>query len=561
MIKQFATIKDAIINNYRLFDYENKSLWSGRKIYLSYHEKTGWNVYALSFAGQILRMLNLAYCNTHSQKIFQKLEQLNLDEIQFFQSAQLETQMPKVAQKLKEVADQNFKEIRDVQAAMHHVDKKPTIETAKTTECDPSEDLFSKNLPPPQESFRKKRRQRLAKRSKEARKIILDNGELPKPSEKMTRASLKPAKVKRISSLDSDSWNGVFTPITPSGPLSPVVRQYCSDLPPPLATSPLYLKNYKHTRCYIDSVLEMMLSQNDIREKIFKECARKDLPSGKKEILEALRHLILVVHETKGQGKGRLSPEGAYSPGEMIREAIFSSKENQDLQDRKQIYTQQDAASIVLLINDLLNNSFQSVEIDTPIGYEETVSTIRSIRPPIDNYRLGLHFSENLDDGSILDLKELLKEQFRSKQAIDGSGNASQRNFLLPDEQSLSSPFSTEQKLSSLPDSLTLHVQRFSYMKTLQGEKLNHSLLLPQDGLIDMAPYMLEKKSEPHQYEITGYVIHEGMSIHGGHYTANVKIGDKFFACDDMDTHFHQEITAEEFYGNPNAYLIMLKKI
>jgi hypothetical protein len=56
-------------------------------------------------------------------------------------------------------------------------------------------------------------------------------------------------------------------------------------------------------------------------------------------------------------------------------------------------------------------------------------------------------------------------------------------------------------------------------------------------------------------------VVHHGNDLGHGHYTSNVKIGDKYYECDDMNHKFHREITAEEFYGNTNAYMVMLRKI
>lgn len=343
----------------------------------------------------------------------------------------------------------------------------------------------------------------------------------------------------------------------------------------PPVEGPLYLSNYRASRCYLDSVLEIMLSQEGIRERIFQTYERIDVKSiqdrldalaqlsknketeksieqlqrelAKKAILEKLRDLILLVHETKGSGKGAHSPEGEASAGEKIRKAIFDSRLNADLRGNANRYTQQDAATALLLINDLLDNTFETVEVDTPFSMDKSFA-----RPVEENHKLEIA----LEKGWQYDLQTLIAHTFASKQSKDS------RSFELEDGSESELPYTTQTQLLSLPDSLALHLVRHHYDRTKgRVSKLREPVTLPKDGIVDLTPYYSGTKVQGCRYEMTGYVIHHGSSLEGGHYTANIKIGDKYYECDDLNPGFHREISRREFYGNRNAYLVMLKRI
>lgn len=325
--------------------------------------------------------------------------------------------------------------------------------------------------------------------------------------------------------------------------------------------SPLYLNNYKASRCYIDSVLEIMLSQDSIRLKIYQQYNQKNLQYSRKDIspqlkeslgkekkiLKKLIYLIESVDKTKEHGNGIQSTIGKNSPAEKIREAIFLSKLNYDLSDVKKIYTQQDAAAVLLLINDLLDNSFETVEVDKAVGVDDVIAK----RPSTINLKLEIP----LEKGYRCNLSYLIDKSFTQ---LDQN---STRKFELEGE-TIDLPYTTQTQLLTLPDSLTLQLSRYEFnLDMLRGEKLTEPVVLPEDGIVDLKPYFAGKKSEICQYEITGYTIHKGNYLDCGHYIANVKIGDKFYTCDDMKNPPFREISKEAFYGNQNAYLVMLKKI
>jgi len=535
----------AVVNACHFLDSieDKQGSWFGKKIYLGYHNETGWKIYNLSFISQIFRKMNLAYQDTHKKLVLNKLNDLTSKEATVILSNGLAKKIPGLQEKLSEVYRQ--KVLGDEEPTGLSARRRKMVEMSD--QINPPQQI--KNTDPekqPLSSHHQKDDSPPPKQNKcetfSEKKVDLETGKLQTEDEKVEREVIHYA--------------------------------------PPLAASPLYLKNYNN-RCYIDSVLEMMLSQDSIRKKIFELCLHKDFSGEKKslekELLMKLRDLILIVDKTKGGGMGDQSPIGSHSPAEKVREAIFASGLNQDLNNTNKIYIQQDASSVLLLINDLLNNSFQSVEVDTALLDPKVNQKVTALRPKSINHKLELRFekeikiekSEQIDSKKVfkIDLKGLLDQLFSPKTAMVSSGKEEKRKFKLDESkgEEISLPYTTQTKLLTLPEVLTLHVGRYHFDEAKkQSSKLNHAVALPKNGIIDMAPYCsgdhLFKSCE---YEITGYVVHHGNELTSGHYTANVKIGDKFYACDDTSSNapYHKEISADEFYGNENAYLVTLKKI
>jgi ubiquitin C-terminal hydrolase len=196
-----------------------------------------------------------------------------------------------------------------------------------------------------------------------------------------------------------------------------------------------------------------------------------------------------------------------------------------------------------------VDNTFETVEVDSAIG-TDVVST----RPVAKGHKLELR----LEEGEENDLHDLIDRTFAS-QAIENPEDY--KEFTLEDGKQSKLPYTTQTQLRSLSDSMTFHISRYKYSYDQGPGKLNEPVALPANGIVDLTPYYSGQAAGPHQYEITGYVIHHGNDLNHGHYTANVKIGNKYYECDDGNSHFHREITAQEFYGNRDAYLVMLKRI
>jgi ubiquitin C-terminal hydrolase len=63
------------------------------------------------------------------------------------------------------------------------------------------------------------------------------------------------------------------------------------------------------------------------------------------------------------------------------------------------------------------------------------------------------------------------------------------------------------------------------------------------------------------QYRIKSYIVHEGSSLHAGHYRAYVTYNGEYFCCDDQNKNSFAKITEDEFYERRDAYLLFMEKI
>jgi len=481
----------------------SRPLWFGKKVYLGYSKEAGWKVYELNIFGRILRKLNLKYQDTHLKRVVKKLKKLSDEE-----RVDLIKTLPHLRDMFKEVQGDKFRKMGN--GAMNLPSSEQKSEPSKTSR---SQTETPKPLVSP-EAF-----------VSQSEEVILPE---TKREETVSILSPLPGENEKANEVGK-------------------IREEISRSGSPPATSPLYLSNYKSSRCYLDSVLEMMLSQDEIRQKIFIEYARKDINDKKKEVLKAIMDLILIVDETKGKGQGPQSPEGKNSPGERVREAIFKSKLEHDLSNPAKIYHQQDAGAVLLLINEILDNSIDVVEEDKSLG---EVSIVAS-RPPEKQHKLVIPLEEHWENHLTILMENYFSPHF--------SGDT--RKFELGDGTEVSLPYTTQPKLKSFPDTISLQLLRNKYdMKTGTLSKISDPVYLPDDGIVNL-PYQDGKKKGSYEYEITGYVEHHGTQLGGGHYTANVKIGEKYYTCDDLNSKFYKEISKDQFYKNQNAYLVMLKRV
>lgn len=494
-----------------------KSTWFGKQIYLGYNDETGWKILELDLFDRILRKMNLAFQDTHSKQVKGKLKELSNEEL----SGLIDT-LPKLKGKLERILERKLDQPTSIRPITTETPSPTSKRHELTSSLSSLESLFA------------------ASQSEELTSSSSSSEPLSTTSynEEFTLSS------SSSEPLSATSQNDELTSSSSSSePLSTTSQDSEYSVSPPV-TTPLYLRNYKASRCYIDSVLEIMLSQDSIRQKIFQECARDDITQEKRLVLTRLRDLILVVDQTHGQGTDAQSPIGPNSPGEQVRNAIFASGLNPDLTELESLYTQQDAAAALLLINQLLDNTFKTVEVD---NFEELFVE----RPIATNHKLELR----LEEGWQYTLQSLLDQTFLPKESD------SLRMFELSDGSEANLPYTTRTKLLTLPDSVALHLSRYTYSRETGVGKLTEPVALPQDGIVDLTPYYSGDDPGEYKYEITGYVIHHGHSLKSGHYTANIKIENKYYACDDLSRNFHKEISEEEFYGNQEAYLVMLKRL
>ncbi|MFI0434467.1 MAG: ubiquitin carboxyl-terminal hydrolase family protein [Parachlamydiaceae bacterium] len=621
----YTSFKDAIINSYHILSEKTPKItgWFGKKVFLGYSEKKGWSVYQLGFLGQLFRKLDLAYHDTHQALIIGQLKNLNKQDIRLISTNYLSDKFPSLIKK--------FQELYPIHFQTPKANNEPHIRTPT---------LFTRSEEKPPYSDKNETKNRHKKITGGVQKEPTHS-----PSDSLDRHNepIKPHKTEAqrpISSLEKE--NRAISPPLKEKSLPVKKEEQVIEAPP--VTTPLSLENYKN-RCYLDSVLEMLLSVTPIREKIFNECASQDRSTQEttdkesamkqKKILITLRNLILSMDNAKKKEKEGTLLNGKDSPAEEVRNMIFASRLNPDLKCEKNLYTQQDASTILLLINTLLDHSFQTVEIDTPIVNGTICENLAAKRPIATNYKLELPFKENmktreyikkivtklpktldpsyellpyrnylidllakslpqvqsknersclinelktLQKGMATDvptlvqrlnaleknlnnhLEDILKDFFGSKVAAAASGEPETREFNLKNAEIAKLPFTSQTALVSLPDTLSLHVKRYECLQGVE-KKADYDLVLPKEGIVDMTPYCSVNQEESYQYTITGYVVHHGNNLKSGHYTANIKIGNQFYHCDNCSPRLYEEISAEEFYGNTKAYLIFLKKI
>lgn len=246
----------------------------------------------------------------------------------------------------------------------------------------------------------------------------------------------------------------------------------------------------------------------------------------KEAILKALLDLIV----DSNQGKVAL-------PGEPMRRAICQSGLNFDL-NLETLYEEHDAAEVLrLLMDDFLNTSFQTRATDRIEGgqtFNRPIQTEFSMGLPI------LEGTNSLAETLAFAYSELPSRNSRLFE-IDGK-----KHDLY---------FNTRSQILTMPETLGIQLLRFDLF-----EKKNNALTLPADGIVDLSAYYGGENYDSCKYEITGYINHRGFTRETGHYTVNVKIGEKYFECDDATSSF-KEISKADFYGNTNSYLILLKKI
>jgi len=91
--------------------------------------------------------------------------------------------------------------------------------------------------------------------------------------------------------------------------------------------------------------------------------------------------------------------------------------------------------------------------------------------------------------------------------------------------------------LAALPPFLILHMKRFQFNpRTLEVKKIDRKVTVKERITIEpylQSPALREQTRGGVDYELRGMVLHHGISAEGGHYTAEVKRGTKWYRIDD----------------------------
>lgn len=347
------------------------------------------------------------------------------------------------------------------------------------------------------------------------------------------------------------------------------------EISPVTIERPLFIRNIGNS-CYLSSVLQVLLSLKEIREKLEHPKKNELIRNPSKEIIcKQLRRIL------KWDRQGRqeeiepsllalLFPSLDHRPMANFRNALFASELNrvefppQVLESLDELEMQKDAASVLeLLMHDVFGYAFQIQKV----AYSGSFSGSKVL--PLEFHsvlQIPLH-------SKATSLEELIAAYSDVETICQAEKPVEVRtglNGIKPGKQeaNIKNTSALEQnlykhhqmQLKSLPPILALHLKRF---KSRNGvlEKVGTPVKLPENGWMDLSKWYHPNhaKLASAQYELAGYVVHSG-SLNGGHYTACVKIEDRFFACNDLQEPPFQPITKAEFYGNENAYLLVFKE-
>lgn len=570
----FTSFNEAILQNKSILE-KKKSSWLGKKVYLGYSSKKGWKVYELGIFERCLRYLKFAYKDTHLKNVKDNLDHLTKQDTIII-TKKLIVRIPKLNEKLQEVYNKNFKTVdvptiheeKPISQNSEGENPDPKSQPTQDQKSQPTQDPKSEPIPDPQSQPTQDPKSQptvMEQPQEDSGTPLPPSGKEPKsetetpktetPPQNEVKPEVIPPSLPSQSQLVEEPKETPKPPqVQPAAIEAPIVQADKF----PLAVHPLKLANSVNS-CYLDSVMELMLSQDHIRQLIFE--ARKNVSKErnvlaqellKKEI--SLKHLqILKRNDFKLKKKEVVleklielmeasSHRNSANSAKDIRKAIFESGLDCEfnLINPKNIFKQHDASSIMLLfLNDLLNVSFQTVQTDTIEGGK----TFK--RTPEINYSLVA----NLNNGENV-LEKIIASQFVEE--------CEPRQFTI-DGVVKDFPYTKQLQILNMPEIMGIQLKRFKYNGSCN--KKEDPLILPKDGIVDFSAYYGGDKPDSCRFEITGYVIHmEGGSLEFGHYVSNVKIGDKYFHCDDS-TSSYSEISKEDFYGNENSYLLILKKI
>lgn len=331
-------------------------------------------------------------------------------------------------------------------------------------------------------------------------------------------------------------------------------------------SEPVKLKDVGKNCCYLDSILQALACLDPICKELF-----KPLPnSTNKEKLSKIQKEILKFLSIKEVGFSSDTPqlasflsliESSKNPSlNRLREAIFSSQLHSDF-TMAAIELQQDAAVAMEVLFD---------------AFLPHLHVVIQEYTKADEFP-GLEFTDLVPDH-----RTLFHVPFRGKDSIELKDfihwmmwkhfEYDPREFdpasgIIMDPAGEKSRLISPKKVSryvkwgcfkQLPPVMCMHLVRHNCNGKGVTFKENREVILPRDGIIDLSTYTDLPNAK---YRIQSYIVHEGPSLHAGHYKAYVKYGTKYFCCDDQNKDSFVEITEKEFYERKDAYLIFMEQI
>ena len=347
-------------------------------------------------------------------------------------------------------------------------------------------------------------------------------------------------------------------------------------------THPLKLRNIGNS-CYMDSVLQALLCDEAICEKICQPLVRGNLSIEEFRKKMAIQQELVKFIEAQQGNRAK----GPFSQMEFVlkllkgpslhdfRDAVFNSGIHMEFK-RENLYQQLDAATFMeFLFDQFMDCGFKYIahtRIPQLPGLERLNSdpmNILQIEFKPDENGKKYRKIENLITLSLRPHIEQANRRFDPKEMK--VINAEEAAKVPKDVGEVNvETYQRFHKLDELPDVLTLHFKRFVNEK-VPGRavpilrKVEDPVELPaaKNGIIDLSKHCEnpeyyetpdgKRDLKPINYEIVSYVVHSG-SLHGGHYISFVKKEGKYWKCDDMDVNGYQKITKEEFFSGKEEY-------
>ncbi|MBA3720997.1 MAG: hypothetical protein H0W88_01180 [Parachlamydiaceae bacterium] len=337
---------------------------------------------------------------------------------------------------------------------------------------------------------------------------------------------------------------------------------------------PLSLRNIGNS-CYMDSAFETFMCIPEVRAKLHKEFVEENpknpnslILQKRKDIQKYLLQLIDSPQQKESTYLKHIVKATQRGPNslELLRKAIFDSGFNRMEFTPAQLNTQLDAASVVeLMMDSVLNEKFilQSVaatdEIPGRLFYYP--------QEPANTFQIELG-----EPGKVFSLQKLINTSYAMRVLKDDGRNLIPKNGIQngePENPEIALDKAIKPKeirliyrLKTLPNLMAVHLKRFQSRNGMTTKNSN-DVTLPRNGIIDLSTiYSPKDETEDPltRYEVMGYTIHQG-GYGGGHYVSHVKIGGKFYYCNDMGGEPYREISEEEFYTHKQPYTIMLRRL